>query len=386
MAVVLAPEDVAAFHALAAAENLEASAIAVVTESPRLRMTWRGQCVCDISRSFLNSNGARKTSGVRVPGAPFPAMTAGDPALDGRERALSVLSDLNVCLQKGLGTRFDGSIGASSVLMPFGGKNQLTPTQVMAAKLPVLGGETTTASVMAWGFDPRMMKKSPYFGAQASVVSSMARLVSAGADPEHVWLSLQEFFEKPDRSRPERLGKPFAALLGAFDAQLRLGAGAIGGKDSMSGSFNDLDVPPTLISFAVSAMNAGDVLSPEFKAPGSPVYLFAAPKTADGSPDLAGVRAMWQRFHALCKDGKVLSAWALSAGGALEAVCKMAVGNDVGFTLDPAFDEPGLYELGYGGLVAELAEDPETSLQTIEQLMFTRAGETSLASLAVRAS
>ncbi len=357
MAVVLAPEDVAAFHALAAAENLEASAIAVVTESPRLRMTWRGQCVCDISRSFLNSNGARKTSGVCVPGAPFPAMTAGDPALDGRERALSVLSDLNVCLQKGLGTRFDGSIGASSVLMPFGGKNQLTPTQVMAAKLPVLGGETTTASVMAWGFDPRMMKKSPYFGAQASVVSSMARLVSAGADPEHVWLSLQEFFEKPDRSRPERLGKPFAALLGAFDAQLRLGAGAIGGKDSMSGSFNDLDVPPTLISFAVSAMNAGDVLSPEFKAPGSPVYLFAAPKTADGSPDLAGVRAMWQRFHALCKDGKVLSAWALSAGGALEAVCKMAVGNDVGFTLDPAFDEPGLYELGYGGLIAELAED-----------------------------
>ena len=357
MAVVLVPEDVAAFHALAAAENLESSAIAVVTEAPRLRMTWRGQCVCDIARSFLNSNGAKKSSGVRVPSAPFPVMTAGEPGLSGRDRALSVLSDLNVCLQKGLGTRFDGSIGASSVLMPFGGKNQLTPTQVMAAKLPVLGAETTTASVMAWGFDPRMMKKSPYFGAQASVVSSMARLVAAGADPGRVWLSLQEFFEKPDRSRPERLGKPFAALLGAFDAQLRLGAGAIGGKDSMSGSFNDLDVPPTLISFAITAMNAGNVLSPEFKAPNNPVYLFAAPLNADGTPDLAGVRAMWQRFHALCRDGRVLSAWALSAGGALEAVCKMAIGNDIGFTLDPAFDEAGLYELGYGGLVAELTGD-----------------------------
>ena len=357
MAVVLAPEDVAAFHALAAAENLESSAIAVVTEAPRLRMTWRGQCVCNIARSFLNSNGAKKSSGVRVPSAPFPVMTAGEPGLSGRDRALSVLSDLNVCLQKGLGTRFDGSIGASSVLMPFGGKNQLTPTQVMAAKLPVLGAETTTASVMAWGFDPRMMKKSPYFGAQASVVSSMARLVAAGADPGRVWLSLQEFFEKPDRSRPERLGKPFAALLGAFDAQLRLGAGAIGGKDSMSGSFNDLDVPPTLISFAITAMNAGNVLSPEFKAPNNPVYLFAAPLNADGTPDLAGVRAMWQRFHALCRDGRVLSAWALSAGGALEAVCKMAIGNDIGFTLDPAFDEAGLYELGYGGLVAELTGD-----------------------------
>ncbi len=357
MAVVLAPEDVAAFHALAAAENLESSAIAVVTEAPRLRMTWRGQCVCDIARSFLNSNGAKKSSGVRVPSAPFPVMTAGEPGLSGRDRALSVLSDLNVCLQKGLGTRFDGSIGASSVLMPFGGKNQLTPTQVMAAKLPVLGAETTTASVMAWGFDPRMMKKSPYFGAQASVVSSMARLVAAGADPGRVWLSLQEFFEKPDRSRPERLGKPFAALLGAFDAQLRLGAGAIGGKDSMSGSFNDLDVPPTLISFAITAMNAGNVLSPEFKALNNPVYLFAAPLNADGTPDLAGVRAMWQRFHALCRDGRVLSAWALSAGGALEAVCKMAIGNDIGFTLDPAFDEAGLYELGYGGLVAELTGD-----------------------------
>ena len=356
MAVVLAPDDVAAFRELANQENLETSTIAVVTEEPRLRMTWRGQLVCDISREFLNSNGAKKQAGVRVPAAPCPDMTAGDPALSGRERALSVLSDLNVCIQKGLGTRFDGSIGASSVLMPFGGRNQLTPTQVMAAKLPVLGAETTTASVMAWGFDPRMMKKSPYFGAQASVVSSIARLVSAGADPERVWLSMQEFFEKPDRSRPERLGKPFAALLGAFDAQLRLGAGAIGGKDSMSGTFNDIDVPPTLISFAITAMNAGGVLSPEFKDAGHPVYYFAAPYK-DGAPDLKATRAMWQRFHALCAQGKVLSAWAVSAGGALEAVCKMAVGNDIGFTLDPAFDENRLYDVCYGSLVAELTED-----------------------------
>ena len=356
MAVVLAAEDVAAFRELASQENLETSTIAVVTEEPRLRMTWRGQRVCDISREFLNSNGAKKQGGVRVPAAPCPAMTAGGPALSGRERALSVLSDLNVCVQKGLGTRFDGSIGASSVLMPFGGKNQLTPTQVMAAKLPVLGGETTAASVMAWGFDPCMMEKSPYFGAQASVISSMARLVSAGADPERVWLSLQEFFEKPDRSRPERLGKPFAALLGAFDAQVKLGAGAIGGKDSMSGTFNDIDVPPTLISFAITAMDARQVLSPEFKGAGHPVYYFAAPQK-DGAPDLSATRALWQRFHALCREGKVLSAWAVSAGGALEAVCKMAVGNDVGFALDAAFDENRLYDVCYGGLVAELAED-----------------------------
>ena len=356
MAVVLAPDDVAAFRELASQENLETSTIAVVTEEPRLRMTWRGQLVCDISREFLNSNGAKKQAGVRVPAAPCPDMTAGDPALSGRERALSVLSDLNVCIQKGLGTRFDGSIGASSVLMPFGGRNQLTPTQVMAAKLPVLGGETTTASVMAWGFDPRMMKKSPYFGAQASVVSSIARLVSAGADPDRVWLSLQEFFEKPDRSRPERLGKPFAALLGAFDAQLRLGAGAIGGKDSMSGTFNDIDVPPTLISFAVTSMPAGEVLSPEFKGAGHPVYLFAAPHK-NGAPDLEATRAMWKRFYALCAQGKVLSAWAVSAGGALEGVCKMAVGNDVGFALDPAFDENRLYDVRYGSLIAELTGD-----------------------------
>ena len=209
---------------------------------------------------------------------------------------------------------------------------------------------------MAWGFDPRMMEKSPYFGAQASVISSMARLVSAGADPERVWLSLQEFFEKPDRSRPERLGKPFAALLGAFDAQVKLGAGAIGGKDSMSGTFNDIDVPPTLISFAITAMDAKQVLSPEFKGAGHPVYYFAAPQK-DGAPDLSAIRALWQRFHALCRDGKVLSAWAISAGGALEAVCKMAVGNDVGFALDTAFDENRLYDVCYGGLVAELAED-----------------------------
>ena len=356
MAVVLDPDDVAAFCELAALENLETSTIAVVTEEPRLRMRWRGQMVCDISREFLNSNGAKKQSAVRVPACPAPQLQAGDARLSPRERALSALSDLNVCLQKGLGTRFDGSIGAASVLMPFGGKNQLTPTQVMAAKLPVLQGETTTASVMAWGFDPHLMARSPFHGAQASVLSSIARLVSAGGDPERVWLSLQEFFEKPDRSRPERLGKPFAALLGAFRAQMELGAGAIGGKDSMSGTFNDIDVPPTLISFAITTMDAGKVLSPEFKGENHPVYLFPAPQK-NGQADLAATREMWKAFHTLCEQGKVLSAWAVSAGGALEGVAKMAVGNDIGFTLDPAADIEALYSVAYGGILAELAED-----------------------------
>ena len=355
MAVVIAPEDEAAFCALAARENLETTVIARVTAEPRLRMTWRGKTVCDIARDFLNSNGAPRETGAHVlpDRAPAPAPCA---CGDTRKRVLELCASLPCALRLGLGARFDGTIGASSVLMPFGGKNQLTPAQVMAAKLPVLGRETRTASVMAYGFDPDEMTLSPYYGAQASVLASMAKLVAAGCNPDDVYLSFQEFFEKPDKTRPERIGKPLAALLGAFSAQLALKAAAIGGKDSMSGSFNDIDVPPTLISFAVSTQDAGKVLSPEFKGAGHTVALFPLPQE-DGHSDLSAARALWQRFYALCESGKVLSAWALTAGGAMEGICKMAVGNDVGFRLAQGVNLCRLFDKNAGGILAELSED-----------------------------
>ena len=259
MAVVLAPESVERFTELAASENLETAVVARVTEEPRLKMTWRGKVICDISRDFLSSNGAEKHADIFVP-APFEKKEDGT-CRDTAAQLIEMLKSQRVCLQKGLGTRFDGSIGAASVLMPYGGKNQLTPTQVMAAKLPVLNGNTNTSSVMAYGFDPYLMAENPYKGAIMSVVSSASKLVSAGCDPKGVYLSLQEFFEKPNRV-PERMGKPFAALLGAYRAQNALKMAAIGGKDSMSGTFNDIDVPPTLISFAITTLSAGKVLSP----------------------------------------------------------------------------------------------------------------------------
>ena len=350
MAVVLAPENVDAFIALAAAENLETAVVAHVTEEPRLRMSWRGSVICDISREFLNSNGAKKHADVMV--GRQPAADEELPAGDVEKNILDLLSSERFCLQKGLGTRFDGSIGAASVLMPYGGKNQLTPTQVMAAKLPLIKGQTNTASVMAYGFDPYLMEKSPYHGAIQSVVSSASKLVAAGCDPEGVYLSLQEFFEKPNRV-PERLGKPFAALLGAYKAQNALKMAAIGGKDSMSGTFNDIDVPPTLISFAITTQSAGKVLSPEFKEKGSHVYYFECPE------DIGEVLDFLKSFHKLTESGRVLSAWSVTGGGIIEGICKMAIGNDIGFILDESFDEKKLFGGSFGGIIAELDDECE---------------------------
>ncbi len=352
MAVVLSPQDVEQFCKLAEGENLQASVIATVTDKNRLQMTWRGKMICDISRDFLNTNGAKKAADVQVPDAPHPE-TELFPELSGQQRAQAVLTDLNVAMQKGLGTRFDGSVGAASVTMPYGGAHQMTPTQAMAAKLPVLRGETTTASLMAYGFDPMYMAQNPYVGAQASLISSVARIVASGGDPARVWLSLQEFFEKPDSARPQRLGKPFSALLGALDAQIDLGAGAIGGKDSMSGTFKDIDVPPTLISFAVTTLDAQNVLTPEFKGAGNGVYLLTHGGTASDA------RKLFDEVHKLCKQQKILSAWALSAGGATEAVCKMALGNAVGFTCDSSATEDDFYTLCYGGFAVETAQELE---------------------------
>ena len=342
MAVVVGPEDVDAFLAAAQRENLEAYPVATVTEEPRMVMTWRGQVVADLSRAFLNTNGAVKHASVSVPARPAGDAQPKAPTL--REMAASLKS----ASRRGLTERFDGSIGAGSVLMPFGGKSQRTPAQAMAALFPVLPGqETDQASVMAWGCDPDQLSADPYSGAHSAVYTSVAKLVAAGADYKTAYLTLQEFFEKL-RTEPERWGKPFAALLGALDAQLELGAAAIGGKDSMSGSFLELDVPPTVISFAIAPVKAGEVLSPEFKEAGHPVYLFHGE-----GPE--GQKAAWEEFHALHKAGKVKAAWAVE-NGAAEAVMNMAFGNGIGFAADPKAEAPW-YASRPGDLVAELTGD-----------------------------
>ena len=344
MAVVVAPEDADAFIAAAQEENLEAYRVALVTEEARMVMSWKGHEIANLSRDFLNTNGAVKHAGVEVPDGNRPFGLVYDDPIDLRALA----GQLKFASQRGLVERFDATIGAGSLLMPFGGKNQATPAQAMAAKLPVLPGEDTdAASVMAWGCDPDLLSADPYLGAKAAVISSMAKIVAAGADYKKAYLTLQEFFEKL-RNEPQRWGKPFQALLGALDAQLHLDAAAIGGKDSMSGTFLDKDVPPTLISFAIAPLKANEVISGEFKEAGHPVYFFDC-----GSYD--AMKATWDKFHGLCLAGKVKAAYAVDAGGVAEAVMKMSFGNDIGFAETEGavrYDGPR-----YGCLIAELTED-----------------------------
>lgn len=320
MAVVVEKKDADRFIELAGEENLEAYLVAVVTESPRMVMSWNGQIIADLSREFLNTNGADKHTEVEVNKKDLSVLSK---ALYPDLRTMA--SSLKTASRRGLVERFDGSIGAGSVLMPFGGKTQKTPAQAMAALLPTLPGQkTNSASVMAWGLDPDTMSTDPYTGAKAAVYSSVAKIVAAGADYKDTYLTLQEFFERL-KNEPLRWGKPFAALLGAMDAQLELNAAAIGGKDSMSGTFLDKDVPPTLISFAIAPIKAEDVISPEFKQAGHPVYLFAPESTTADS-----VKKSWENFHNLCKIGKVKAAWAVE-NGIGEAVMKMSFGNEIGF-------------------------------------------------------
>ena len=350
MAVVVAPEDADKFIEYASAENLEAYRVAVVTEEARMVMSWNGQTIADLSREFLNTNGAVKHTEVAVTEKDLSALSK--PLYKNlREMA----ADLKTASQRGLVERFDGSIGAGSVLMPFGGKNQKTPAQAMAALLPMLPGQKTEdGSVMAWGLDPDHMCVDPYTGAYAAVYTSMAKLVAAGADYRAAYLTLQEFFEKL-RNEPARWGKPFAALLGAMDAQIELGAAAFGGKDSMSGTFLDIDVPPTLISFAIAPIKAPMVLSPEFKEAGHPVYLFAS---TDESAD--SMKAAWETFHELHKEGKVKAAWAVE-NGLGEAIMKMSFGNGIGFASSGAIEDQW-HQFGfYGFIVAELTEEVECS-------------------------
>ncbi len=346
MAVVVEAADADKFIEYAEGENLEAYRVAVVTEEARMVMSWKGQTIADLSRAFLNTNGADKHTNLEVTEKDLSVFSN---ALYGDLREMA--SDLKTASRRGLVERFDGSIGAGSILMPFGGKTQKTPAQSMAAVLPVLPGQfTEQASVMAWGLDPDAMCVDPYSGARAAVYNSMAKIVASGADYKDAYLTLQEFFEKL-RNEPIRWGKPFAALLGAMDAQLELNAAAIGGKDSMSGTFLDKDVPPTLISFAIAPINAKDVISPEFKEAGHPVYLFApADETANST------KAAWESFHKLCKEGKVKAAYAVENGIA-EAVMKMSFGNEIGFTSNGAIKDAWYNTMMYDFIVAELSED-----------------------------
>ena len=347
MAVVVEAQDADTFIALAENENLEAYRVAVVTEEARMVMTWKGHEIANLSRAFLDTNGAVKHAAVAVPAKDLQALSK--PLYTSLRQ---MAADLRTADQRGLVERFDATIGAGSVLMPFGGRRQLTPAQSMAAVLPVLPGETTDqASIFAWGCDPDHMCIDPYTGAHAAVYNSVAKLVAAGGSYKDAYLTLQEFFERL-RTEPERWGKPFAALLGAMDAQLELGAAAIGGKDSMSGTFLDKDVPPTLISFAIAPVDKNAVLTPEFKKAGHPVYVFGP---TDESAE--SLKAAWERFHSLHAEGKVCAGWAVEHGIG-EAVMKMSFGNHIGFASTAALAENWHLPL-YGFLVAELTEDVE---------------------------
>lgn len=356
MAVVVRAKDVDTFIAAAARENLEAVVVAKVTDLNRLRMTWNGKMIADVSRDFLNTNGCAKHADAIVPAMPIPDAANLPDGDTPREKILHQMSSLGICLERGLTERFDGSIGANSVFMPFGGKNQLTPAQVMAATLPALNGQCSTASVMAFGFDPYYAEQNPFLGASAAVVESVAKLVAAGCDYKTAYLTFQEYFERLGRD-PHRFGKPLSALLGAYKAQEELCLAAIGGKDSMSGSFDNMDVPPTLVSFAIAPEEATNLISPEFKAAGHPVYLFDAPYTPDGAPDYQAIKPMWEEITDLIHSGKIVSAWALSVGGVSEAVCKMTIGNDIGFAFDDMFPSEALFLKNFGGLVVEATEE-----------------------------
>ena len=370
MAVVVAAEDEEKFIAAAQAENLEAYRVAVVTESPRMVMHWRGQTVADLSRAFLDTNGAVKHASIRVEAGEKQAESACAP------RTLrDMAGSLKSASRRGLAERFDSTVGAFSLLMPFGGKTQRSPSQAMAALLPVLpGSKTEQGSVMAWGCDPDALSADPYTGAHSAVYTSVAKIVAAGADYHKAYLTLQEFFEKL-RSEPARWGKPFSALLGALDAQLELGAAAIGGKDSMSGTFLDHDVPPTLISFAIAPVLAGEIVTTDFKAAGRGVYLFAG-----ATPEEQ--KAAWERFTALARAGKVASAWAVENGLA-EAVFKMSLGNEIGFAAEKTARD--WFAPMPGAIVAELTEEVSDAVRigatTAEKIISLGSDEASISEL-----
>ena len=353
MAVVCDPADAARLIALADAENLSAVPVAEVTREPRLVMRWRGETIADLPRSFLDSNGAQKhaVACVETP----QTINSNCPNGDFQACYHSLVSSLNHCSKRGLSERFDSTVGAYSVLMPFGGARQLTPPQAMAAKLPLTRGETDACTTMAWGYDPVRSEASPYSGGYAAVVDSLCKLAATGVPLDERYLTFQEYFGKPGLN-PARWGKPVAALLGALEAQLGLGVCAIGGKDSMSGSFEHLDVPPTLVSFAVGIGTTETVLSPEFKRAGSSVALLLPEYRADGLPELNSLKRLFAQVHALIASKQALAVYAVGAGGLAEAIFKMCLGNGFGFRFDDSWEQGELFWPRCGAFVVELAE------------------------------
>ena len=358
MAVVVAAEDAEAFLALAAEENLQACPVAVVTAEPRLRMNWNGKTIVDISREFLNSNGAPKHTAITPEAARSADALPKREAADFTALLKEIAADLAVCSRRGLSERFDSTIGAGTVLMPFGGRHQLTPIQAMVQKISLEKGHTDDCSLMSWGYDPVLTSFSPYHGAYLAVVDSVTKLIAAGASFSDVYLTFQEYFEKPGTDG-KRWGKPLAALLGAFEAQMNLGIGAIGGKDSMSGSFEKLDVPPTLVSFAVTTAKSGDIISPELKEAGHAVVLLETERDDQGLPATASLLALFDQVHTLIRQGKIVSCRAAETGGPLASVLKTALGNGLGFAFAEDWELAELAECRYGSMIAELAEPME---------------------------
>ena len=350
MAVVIAKEDLSRFLAEARRENLEATMVADVTDNRRLEMVWNGKTIVNLSRDFLNSNGAPKYTDIEVPdpATEIPNMLEDTP--DGWE---ALMSNLNVCSQKGLVEKFDSTIGAGTVLMPFGGRYQLTPNQAMAAKIPVLKGETNTCSLMGWGFNPVISEKSPYHGAMMAVVESIAKIVAAGGTYHKCWLTFQEYFERT-QNNPVRWGKPFAALLGAFRAQLEMGCAAIGGKDSMSGTFENIDVPPTLVSFAVCTADSRKVISPEFKAAGHTVIRIAPEYDGNGLPVFDSVKQCFDQIESMIDSGRACAVWSVAGGGVAEGIAKMCFGNHIGFEFSRKLSDTILFKPWYGSFIVEL--------------------------------
>ena len=376
MAVALAPEDVDKFIAIATEENLEATPVAKVTEEKRLNMVWNGVSIVNISREFLNSNGAEKHQNVHVEqGTVWQPQWAG---ITFSQKMKNMVGDLNICSKKGLSERFDSTIGAATVLMPFGGAHQLTPQNAMVAKLPV-DGETNTCSGMAWGYNPYLMSANQYIGARMAVVDSVTKLVASGFRYEDAYLTFQEYFERLG-TKPERWGKPLAALLGALDAQMGLGIASIGGKDSMSGSFEQLDVPPTLVSFATAIGKASKVVSTEFKKPESTVVLIRPildPET--GCPNFFSLKANYKIVEQMIEEGMVASACAVGYGGIAEALFKMGLGNRIGFKMRADMPTHRMFEPMYGSIVLEMVSDsPAGELlgETTKEYTFESCGET----------
>ena len=353
MAVVVEKENVEKFLKLAGEENLQACPVAVIKAEPRLVMNWNGKKIVDISREFLNSNGADKHIKI-TPAA--PALKEKEVVGSFGENLKKMADDLNICSKRGLSERFDSTIGAGTVLMPFGGKNQLTPIQAMVQKISVEKKHTDDCSFMSWGYNPFITEQSPYHGAYLAVVESVSKLIATGASFEDVYLTFQEYFEHPGKDG-KRWGKPLAALLGAFKAQMELGIGSIGGKDSMSGSFEDLDVPPTLVSFAVTTGKTSDVVSNEFKKAGSKVIKLSPEFDENGLPVTASLIDLFNTITTLMRDGQVLSCYALGLGGIGEAVMKMAMGNGFGFDFSSTLTLKDIFGYSYGSFVLEVTDD-----------------------------